>query len=102
MTDQPATNAPSTDPATRAKRLKFRSWHRGFREMDLIMGSFADAHLAGMTEAELATYEALLDVPDWDVYGWLTGTKPVPMEWDGDMLRRVAAHVAANGASQVP
>jgi len=59
---------------TRLKRLKIRSWRRGTREMDLILGPFADAELARLGEAELAAYEALLEENDHDLYAWVSGT----------------------------
>ncbi len=62
----------------RRKRLIFRSWHRGTREMDLIMGNFAESAVPGMGAAELDLYEELLNTPDPDVYDWVSGQKPVP------------------------
>ena len=55
------------DDAARRKKLTFRAWRRGFREMDLLMGSFADAHMASMTDEDLFEFERLLATPDWDV-----------------------------------
>lgn len=73
----------------RLKRLKFRSWHRGFREMDLILGPFADSRLAGFDPAMLDAYETLLGAPDWDLYAWISGTREVPENWDSPVLRAV-------------
>jgi len=67
------------------KRLRYRSWHRGTREADLLLGRFADAHLAGMDEAQLARFAALLDVPDPDLVDWLTGRLPRPAGHDNDV-----------------
>ena len=53
---------------TRRRKLTFRAWRRGFREMDLYMGSFADKFLPDFNEAQLDEFERLLAVPDWDVY----------------------------------
>jgi antitoxin CptB len=69
----------------RRKRLRYRSWHRGTREADLLLGRFADAHLAGMDEAQLARFAALLDVPDPDLVDWLTGRLPQPAGHDNDV-----------------
>ena len=55
----------------RRRKLLFRSWHRGIREMDLIMGGFADASIAAMTDGELDELERLLDVPDQEIYSWI-------------------------------
>ena len=74
----------------RRRRALFRAWHRGMREMDLIMGRFADAEIAHLSEAELDTFEALLDVPDQEAYAWLTGEAPVPAAYDSDLLRKLS------------
>lgn len=60
------------DHGTRLKRLTMRSWRRGTREMDLILGPFADAELAGMEPQALDAYERLLDENDQDLYPWIT------------------------------
>jgi len=60
-------------PEARLKRLKMRSWRRGTKEMDLILGPFADMQLAAMAEADLITYDALLNENDQDLYPWVTG-----------------------------
>ena len=64
----------------RRKRLLFRSWHRGTREMDLILGRFADAWIAELGDDELAEFEHLLEVPDPDLYAALTGNGPLTPE----------------------
>ncbi|RDD63971.1 succinate dehydrogenase assembly factor 2 [Ferruginivarius sediminum] len=75
------------DLQTRRKRAYFMSWHRGTREMDLLIGGFADKHLAGLTEAQLERYETLLQVSDTDLYNWITGRAVPPDELDSDILR---------------
>lgn len=60
------------------KKLRFRAWHRGTREVDLIMGHFADQALVGLGLPELKQFEALLDAPDLEVFGWVIGRDPVP------------------------
>ncbi len=57
----------------RRRKLLFRSWHRGMRETDLIMGRFADAAIATLTEPELAEFERLIEVPDGELLAWVTG-----------------------------
>lgn len=56
---------------TRIKRLRMRSWRRGTKEMDLILGPFADQRLAGLEAALLDRYEALLEENDQDLYAWI-------------------------------
>ena len=73
----------------RRKRLLFRCWHRGTREMDLIIGRFADAHLVDLTDAELTELEALIELPDPDLYVALTGAGPTPPEMAGKVFERM-------------
>ena len=74
------------------KRLIFRSWHRGTREMDLIMGSFADAHVPGFAAAELEMYEEILHTPDPDIYDWITGQKTPPANAMNNVLDKLLTH----------
>jgi antitoxin CptB len=67
----------------------YRSWHRGTREMDLIMGRFADAAISDLTEAEITELERLADVPDPELYAWLSGRRPVPDDYDLTVYRRL-------------
>jgi antitoxin CptB len=62
----------------RRKRIKFRAWHRGMKEVDLILGPFADAHVDHLDDAALDEFEQLLSVPDNDVYDWLCGRSAPP------------------------
>jgi antitoxin CptB len=62
----------------RLKRLRMRSWRRGTKEMDLILGPFADTSLEQMSEADLATYDTLLDENDQDLLPWVLGQRPAP------------------------
>ena len=68
-----------TESATdRLKRLRMRSWRRGMKEMDLILGGYADARLADMGAKALDSYESLLDENDQDLYKWVSGAAPGP------------------------
>lgn len=71
----------------RRKRLRFRSWRRGTREMDLLLGAFADRHLEGFTTVQLARYDALLELSDPDIFAWITGKEAVPAIHDTDVMR---------------
>jgi len=73
----------------RRRRLLYRAWHRGTREMDLIMGRFADAAIGDLTAAELSELERLADVPDPELYEWLTGACTVPPDYDLAVFRRL-------------
>ena len=70
------------------KRLKFRSWHRGTREMDLLLGRFADRHLDSFDVGLLDAYAALLEESDPDIYDWVCGRSEAP---DGRFLKALAA-----------
>ncbi len=73
----------------RRRRLLFRSWHRGIREMDLIMGRFADCHIGDLTVAELDEFEQLIELPDQQLYAWISGGEPVPADIDRPLFRRM-------------
>ena len=73
----------------RRKRIRFRCWHRGMREMDLIMGQFADAQIAALDDTQLDDFELLIEVPDRDVLGWLTGEFETPGNYDTAVFRMV-------------
>jgi antitoxin CptB len=74
---------------TRRRKLLFRCWHRGMREMDLIMGRFADAAVEQLTSDELAEFEHLMEVPDRELLAWITGEADAPPEYDTALFRRL-------------
>ena len=76
----------------RRQRLIFRSKHRGTNEMDLLLGSFADAQVPGFTDAQLDQYEAVLSQPDPDLYNWIVGAEKVPAEHESDVMRMLVGH----------
>ncbi|QUD88935.1 FAD assembly factor SdhE [Phenylobacterium montanum] len=86
-----------SDP--RLNKIRYRAWHRGFREADLILGPFADAHLAELSDTELDAFEHLIDQPDHDLYGWIIGRDPAPAEMEGPVLDRLKAFHLTVGAS---
>ncbi len=73
----------------RRRRLLFRAWHRGMRETDLIMGRFADAHIATLSDPELDAFEQLMEVLDRDVLAWVTGEMQPPGTYDTALLKRL-------------
>ena len=91
----------TTEIDARLKKLRFRAWRRGFREADLILGPFADRHVSFMTPAELDTFEALLEVPDHDLYGWIVETAEAPPEFASELLNQIKEfrfHLNASGS----
>lgn len=71
------------------KRLRYRSWHRGMREMDLIMGRFADHHLPNFDQVQLDEYNAVLEHDDPELYSWISGRAPLPEVHDTPMMKLV-------------
>jgi antitoxin CptB len=69
------------------RRLLFRCWHRGTQESDLILGRFADAHLADFDAAQMDRFEALLDCTDPDLFDWIINGFAPPKEYDHDVMR---------------
>ena len=70
----------------RRKRLLFRSWHRGTRELDLLLGGFAERYLSTFSTNQLEVYEQLLEFSDLDIYHWITEVKSVPAFAQSEIL----------------
>jgi antitoxin CptB len=77
------------DRDARLKRLRFRAWHRGTKEADLMIGGFFDAFAAGWDEPEIAWFEALLEEQDVDIMAWAIGTAAPPERFRGAMMGRL-------------
>ncbi|MEI5679582.1 MULTISPECIES: FAD assembly factor SdhE [unclassified Mesorhizobium] len=75
----------------RRRKLLFRSWHRGMREMDLILGAFADTTIHALSDSELDEYDAVLELQDADLLSWITGEQTIPPEHDTAMFRKILA-----------
>ena len=73
------------------KRLAWRASRRGIREMDIVVGGFADARLASMSPQELISFEAMLDIPDQLLLSWLTGQEDVPQNMQTPLLLEMLA-----------
>ena len=81
----------------RRKRLLFRCWHRGTREMDLILGRFADAEIADLVDAEVGQLEHLIELPDPDLYAALTGDAVLAPEYRSDLFDRIKSRSSSSG-----
>lgn len=86
--------APEDNISIKRKQLGFRSWHRGTREVDLLLGRFADAHLGGFSGDQLAAYDRFLNNSDPDIYNWITGAEPLPPAEDNAVVRLLLAFYA--------
>ena len=82
----PVMKSPDDSLETTRKRLMFRSWHRGTREMDLLLGRFAERNLPTFSARQVELYEALLEYGDNDLYGWMTGRENPPAALDHDVM----------------
>lgn len=79
------------DLDTRKKRLAYRANYRGFREADMMLGGFAKAHGAELSEEEVNQFEWLLEESDHNIYDWLSGAKPLPAQYDTPLFQRIKA-----------
>jgi len=75
------------DHETRLRRLRMRSWRRGMKEMDLILGNFADTALRNLSIEHLDAHETLMDEPDQDIYSWISGATPTPQVFRASIAR---------------
>jgi antitoxin CptB len=96
----PSLQAPYLSLAARQRRILFRSWHRGMREMDLVLGRFANAEIGSLCDSELDDYELLLEARDRDVFSWLTGEAEIPSLYDTPVLRKIRAFHSHAGPIQ--
>ena len=74
------------DRTDRLKRLRFRAWHRGVREADLLVGSYFDRHHQGWSEDDLAWFERLIEEQDVDILAWAMGQAEPPAAFQGPMM----------------
>jgi antitoxin CptB len=70
----------------RRRKLLFRAWRRGVREMDLIVGRFADAHIDKFDDAGLDDFERLIEAPNAALYAWVIGAEDIPANYDTAVL----------------
>jgi len=83
----------------RRKRLLFRAAHRGTKEADFVIGGFAEARLADLTDAQLDAFEALLEVDDDVLMLWCTGRAPPAAPHDPDLVAQIHRHALEKNAS---
>ncbi|MFG1370655.1 succinate dehydrogenase assembly factor 2 [Xanthobacter oligotrophicus] len=82
----------------RRRRILFRAWHRGMREMDLILGGFANVEIEALSDAELDAFEELLEPEDQKVFSWISGSEPIPAEFDTPLFRKIREfHLSGRG-----
>ncbi len=77
------------DLSPRLKRLRFRAWHRGTREADMLVGGYFDRWHAAWSVDDCDWFEAFLEEQDIDILAWAIGTAAVPARWQGPMMQRL-------------
>jgi antitoxin CptB len=87
------TTRSSADLDPRRRRILVRAWRRGIREMDLVIGGFADAEIAGLGDAELDQLEELMAEEDADIFRWVTGEAETPERFRTPLFDRMRAYV---------
>ena len=84
----------------RRRRLRYRAWHRGTKEMDLVLGPYADAHVAALDAAGLGRLEALMEEADTDLLKWVMGQETPPANLDTELLGRLIAFRTTSARSK--
>lgn len=97
MTDHHASSAADLD--LRRRRIRYRAWKRGTREMDLVMGRFVDAEVATWSAPEIDEFERLIDELDGDLFAWMTGKAAIPSVYECGMFARMKAFHEKQGFS---
>lgn len=77
---------------SRLRRVIYRASYRGFREADLILGAFAKRYASSLSTEDLDLFEALLDLPDHDLYNWIIGREPIPAVYATPLMARLCAY----------
>lgn len=82
----------SADLDPRRRRILYRCWHRGIREMDLVLGQFAEEQIADLADEQLDALEVIMAEDDHDLLKWVTGAEAVPERHQTDLFRRIASY----------
>lgn len=82
----------SADLTPRRRRILYRCWHRGIREMDLVFGQFAEEQIGMLSEADLDEFEAIMGEDDHDLHAWITGANPLPVHLQTPLFARIASY----------
>ncbi|MDR3495276.1 MAG: succinate dehydrogenase assembly factor 2 [Ancalomicrobiaceae bacterium] len=95
-----STTISSDGLSPRKKRALYQAWHRGTKEMDLLLGQFADAALATMSEAEMDAFEAILNETDRDLFSWVVGSEPAGSSGETTVFKQfLAFHAGKKGTA---
>ncbi len=94
--DMTGTRRSSEGLDDRRKRVLFRCWHRGMREMDMILGGFADVEIANLSDAEMTDLENLMELPDPDLYAAFSGAGSLEPPYEGGIFIRIKQFLDAS------
>ena len=84
--------------SVRRRKALYQAWHRGTREMDLLLGRFADHAIGDLSDSELSDFETLMTAPDQELYAWLCGRSEPPDDYDMPLLRMITEFHATRAA----
>jgi len=76
----------------RRRRIAYRAWHRGIREMDLILGQYVDRHILTLEDGELDALEYIMSFEDRDLLTWFTGEIKTPDDVDIPIFKAILKH----------
>ena len=71
------------------KKLRYRSWHRGCKETDILLGKFCDHYIEDFDDTELLQLQEICEADDWDLYAWLTKNAPIPPEYNNSVMQKI-------------
>ena len=74
------------------KKLLYQSTHRGCKELDIILGGFAEKFLMKLESKSTLYYQELLNAPDNDIYEWITKKKIPPKKYDTEILKEIISY----------
>lgn len=89
MTDLTYNPHKEIDLENRKRRLLFRAWHRGIKELDLIFGNFIEANVQTFSHDECSWFESLFEEQDHEILKWVTDDIDVPEKFQGEMMDRL-------------
>jgi antitoxin CptB len=85
------TTRSSADLDPRRRKILFRCWHRGTKEMDLVFGRFADSEIDDLIDDDLDAFEVLMEYPDRDLFSWISGEIMPPADVQTGIFSKIVA-----------
>ncbi len=82
-------NSPKIPLDDKRKKILWRATHRGMKEMDLMLGEYANKHLATMSDNEIAQFIKILQISDANLHDWITEKTPTPDEFQTQLFAAI-------------